>query len=56
MRTPLALAAADTAPEPNGGFFSDSRPVAPSALAGDDELARLVCERTARLLETAPLA
>ncbi|OOC53411.1 MULTISPECIES: Rossmann-fold NAD(P)-binding domain-containing protein [Nocardiopsis] len=55
-RTPLALAVADTPPEPNGGSFSDSRPGSPSALAGDDGLARLVYERTALLLGTAPLA
>ncbi|MEU5088858.1 hypothetical protein [Streptomyces sp. NPDC021356] len=50
VRTPVWLATASPAPQPSGGFFTESRPDTPSRLAQDEALARTVCTRTAALL------
>ncbi|MEU5977144.1 SDR family NAD(P)-dependent oxidoreductase [Streptomyces sp. NPDC047315] len=55
VQTALRLATATPAPEPSGGFFTDSRPSTPSAPARSPQLARAVYERTASLLDVEPL-
>ncbi|MGJ6965647.1 SDR family NAD(P)-dependent oxidoreductase [Streptosporangium sp. G11] len=50
VRTGVWLATADPAPEPSGGFFTDSAPATPSRSATDTTLARVVYDRTAALL------
>lgn len=50
VRTALWLATAQPAPQPSGGFFTESRAATPSRLAQDPDLARKVYERTASLL------
>ncbi|MFE7119035.1 SDR family NAD(P)-dependent oxidoreductase [Streptomyces sp. NPDC057654] len=55
VRTPVHLATASPAPRPSGGYFSDARPDTPSRRSQDDELARVVYEKTARLLGVEPL-
>ncbi|MGW7600492.1 SDR family NAD(P)-dependent oxidoreductase [Streptomyces antimycoticus] len=55
VQTPVWLATASPAPQPNGGFFSRSQPDTPSPLAQDDDLARIVYDKTAALLRLQPL-
>lgn len=55
VQTPVWLATASPAPQPNGGYFSKSQPDTPSRLAQDDALARTVYDRTAALLGVEPL-
>lgn len=55
VQTPAWLASAPSAPQPNGGFFSKSKPDAPSRTGQDDALARIVYDRTAALLGIDPL-
>ncbi|MFI6735185.1 SDR family NAD(P)-dependent oxidoreductase [Nonomuraea sp. NPDC050451] len=50
VRTGVWLATADPAPEPSGGFFTDSAPATPSRSATDTALARVIYDRTAALL------
>ncbi|MEU0500953.1 SDR family NAD(P)-dependent oxidoreductase [Nocardia sp. NPDC005998] len=55
IRTVVHLAEATPAPEPSGGYFSESRPAMPSRQAQDPLLARAVYARTAALLGVEPL-
>ncbi|MGW0595191.1 SDR family NAD(P)-dependent oxidoreductase [Streptosporangium sp. NPDC002607] len=55
VQTPVWLATASPAPHPSGGFFSKSQPDAPSRLALDDTLARILYTKTAALLGVEPL-
>lgn len=50
VQTPVWLATTAVAPQPNGGFFSKSKADIPSRLARNDDLARIVYDKTAVLL------